>query len=120
MKIRAAVLESFGEPLVVQELDLAGPKAGEVLVKVHACGVCHSDVTLVDGAVPGMIPIILGHEAAGVIDAVGDGVVHLAPGDPVVLTPCPPCGTCYWCTRAEFSLCQQSMGIMTSGGSLTR
>ena len=79
MRIRAAVLEEFGQPLVVQELDLAEPKAGEVLVRLGACGVCHTDLYTASGADPsGYAPCVLGHEGAGVVERVGDGVTSLA------------------------------------------
>ena len=79
MKIRAAVLESFGEPLAVGELDLAEPKTGEVLVRLVACGVCHTDMYTASGADPsGYAPTVLGHEGAGVVEAVGEGVTSLA------------------------------------------
>ena len=75
MKIRAAVLEEFGSPLEVQELDLAEPKAGEVLVRLVACGVCHTDLYTASGADPsGYSPTVLGHEGAGVVESVGEGV----------------------------------------------
>jgi Zn-dependent alcohol dehydrogenase len=87
MKIRAAVLEEFGAPLVVQEVDLAEPKAGEVLVRLEACGVCHTDMYTASGADPsGYSPTVLGHEGAGIVEAVGDGVESVAVGDRV-LTP---------------------------------
>jgi S-(hydroxymethyl)glutathione dehydrogenase / alcohol dehydrogenase len=85
MKIRAAVLEEFGAPLVVQEIDLAEPKAGEVLVRLVACGVCHTDLYTASGADPsGYSPTVLGHEGAGVVERVGDGVSSVSPGDHVV------------------------------------
>src|SRR5438876_10604192 len=85
MRMRAAVLEEFGAPLVVQQLDLAEPKAGEVLVRLEACGVCHTDLYTASGADPsGYSPCVLGHEGAGVVEKVGDGVGSVAPGDHVV------------------------------------
>src|SRR5882724_1056716 len=85
VKIRAAVLEEFGAPLTVQELDLAEPKTGEVLVRLVACGVCHSDLYTASGADPsGYSPTVLGHEGAGVVERVGDGVSSVSPGDHVV------------------------------------
>ena len=85
MKIRAAVLEEFGQPLVVQDVELAGPKAGEVLVRVEACGVCHTDLYTASGADPtGYAPCVLGHEGAGVVEDVGEGVTSVAPGDRVI------------------------------------
>ena len=112
--MKAALLEAPGRLQVVDDIVLDEPRVGHVRVRVKHCGVCHSDLSIVDGAFPSPVPVILGHEAAGVVDAVGEGVSHLAPGDPVVLTPCPPCGTCYWCVRGEAALCVVSSGIMSS------
>jgi Zn-dependent alcohol dehydrogenase len=104
--MRAAVLEAPGAALeVYDDLEIDEPRAGEVLVRVAHCGLCHSDLSLADGALPPPTPVVLGHEASGVVEAVGPGVRTLAPGDHVVLTPCPPCGRCYWCVRGEASLC---------------
>ena len=81
MKIRAAVLEEFGQPLVVQDVELAGPKAGEVLVRVEACGVCHTDLYTASGADPtGYSPCVLGHEGAGIVEDIGEGVTSVAQG----------------------------------------
>ena len=81
MRIRAAVLEEFGAPLEVQEVDLAEPEAGEVLVRLVACGVCHTDLYTASGADPsGYVPCVLGHEGAGVVERVGDGVTLVSPG----------------------------------------
>ena len=85
MKIRAAVLEEFGQPLVVQEIELAEPREGEVLVRLVACGVCHTDLYTASGADPsGYAPTVLGHEGAGVVERVGEGVSLVSPGDHVV------------------------------------
>lgn len=112
--MRAAVLEAQGKPLVIRDdLEIADPRPGEVKIRIAHCGLCHSDLSIVDGAFPAPVPIVLGHEAAGVVEAVGDGVVSHAIGDPVVLTPCPPCGACYWCVRGEASLCEVALGIIT-------
>jgi S-(hydroxymethyl)glutathione dehydrogenase/alcohol dehydrogenase len=112
--MKAAVLEAQGEPLAIREdVEIEDPRPGQVRVRVAHCGVCHSDLSIADGSFPSPVPIVLGHEAAGSVDAVGAGVDHLAPGDPVVLTPCPPCGSCYWCVRGEWSICRNSSGIMT-------
>src|SRR4051794_16225974 len=92
MRIRAAVLETFGAPLEVQELDLAEPQAGEVLVRLAACGVCHTDLFTASGADPsGYTPTVLGHEGAGVVERVGDGVRDVAVGDHVVTLFSPQC-----------------------------
>ena len=115
VSMRAAILESAGKPLsVVSDVAIAAPGPGQVRVKVENCGVCHSDLSLVDGAFPGPVPIILGHEAAGVVDALGPSVRDLKIGDPVILTPCPPCGTCYFCVRGEASLCVDTIGLLTN------
>src|SRR5438477_5476073 len=95
MKIRAAVLERFGAPLEVQELDLAEPRQGEVLVRLVACGVCHTDLYTASGADPsGYAPTVLGHEGAGVVERVGEGVGSVAPGDHVVTLFSPQCREC--------------------------
>ncbi len=121
MKIRAAVLESFGEPLAVGELDLAEPKTGEVLVRLVACGVCHTDMYTASGADPsGYAPTVLGHEGAGVVEAVGEDVTSLAVGDHVVTLFSPQCGECLHCTSGKTNLClaireQQNKGYMPDG-----
>jgi Zn-dependent alcohol dehydrogenase len=113
--VRAALLEAQGQPLVLcDDVEIEEPGAGQVRVKVAHCGVCHSDLSVVAGSFPSPVPVVLGHEAAGVVDAVGPHVEGLAPGDPVVLTACPPCGTCYWCVRGDPSLCVNSIGITTN------
>src|SRR5438477_9750464 len=121
MKIRAAVLEEFGAPLEVQELDLAEPKAGEVLVRVEACGVCHTDLYTGSGADPsGYAPTVLGHEGAGVVERVGDGVASVAPGDHVVPLFSPQCRECIHCRDERTNLClaireQQNRGFLPDG-----
>lgn len=113
--MRAALLENQGQPLVVREdVEIAPPRAGQVRVRVSHCGVCHSDLSIVDGVFPAPLPIVLGHEAAGVVDAVGAEVEGLAVGDHVVLTPVPPCGTCYWCLRGEPGVCANATSIQTN------
>lgn len=110
--MRAALHVEKGKPVqLVDDVEIRDPRAGEVLVRVNACGVCHSDITVMDAGMT--TPIVLGHEAAGVVEAVGAGVTSHKRGDKVVLTPCPPCGTCYWCVRGEFSVCTLAMGVMT-------
>ena len=115
--MRAAVLEQAGKPLVIHDdVEVDEPRIGEVAVRVSHCGVCHSDLSLVDGNLPAALPVVLGHEAAGVVEAIGPGVTTLAVGDHVVLTPCPPCGHCPWCIRGEWSLCVNSDALATSSG----
>src|SRR3954452_20293642 len=106
MKVRAAVLEAFGEPLVVQELELADPGAGEVLVRLVACGVCHTDLYTASGVDPsGYAPTVLGHEGAGVVERVGPDVTLVAPGDHVVTLFSPQCGECIHCRSPKTNLC---------------
>ena len=98
MKVRAAVLEEFGRPLVIDELDLADPRPGEVLVRLIACGVCHTDMYTASGVDPsGYAPTVLGHEGAGVVERVGEDVRTLAPGDHVVTLFSPQCRECVHC-----------------------
>ncbi len=112
--MRAALFESVGSPMKITEVEIKDPGPGQVRVKVSHCGCCHSDLSIVNGSFPAPLPIVLGHEAAGIVDTVGSGVTHLRPGDHVVLTPCPPCGTCYWCVRGEASSCVNSLSIITN------
>jgi Zn-dependent alcohol dehydrogenase len=113
--MRAALLEAPNKPLtLVDDVEIRAPEVGEVRVAVKHCGLCHSDLSIINGSFPSPLPVILGHEAAGIVDAVGPGVVRLKPGDRVVLTPCPPCGNCYWCVRNEHSLCVNTASIMTN------
>ena len=121
MRIRAAVLEEFGAPLAVQEIDLAEPKAGEVLVRLVACGVCHTDMYTASGADPsGYAPAVLGHEGAGVVEAVGEEVGDLAVGDHVVTLFSPQCRECEHCRSPKTNLClaireQQNRGYLPDG-----
>jgi S-(hydroxymethyl)glutathione dehydrogenase/alcohol dehydrogenase len=121
VKIRAAVLERFGEPLEVQELELAEPRSGEVLVRLEACGVCHTDLFTASGADPsGYSPAVLGHEGAGVVEAVGDDVHDLAVGDHVVTLFSPQCRECVHCLDPRTNLClaireQQGHGYLPDG-----
>ncbi len=121
MQIRAAVLEEFGKPLVVQDVGLDGPKAGEVLVRVTACGVCHTDMYTASGVDPsGYAPTVLGHEGAGVVEAVGQGVTSLQPGDHVLTLFSPQCRACVHCTSGRTNIClaireQQGLGYLPDG-----
>ena len=121
MRIRAAVLEEFGRPLVVQDVELAEPKAGEVLVRLAACGVCHTDLYTASGADPtGYAPCVLGHEGAGVVEAVGEGVTLVRPGDHVVTLFAPECGECVHCRSERTNRCvairdQQGLGYLPDG-----
>jgi len=114
-RMRAAILNTPGTPLEVEDnVTLAPPGPGEVRVKIVACGVCHSDVSIVKGLFPIMGPTIPGHEAAGVVLEVGHGVDHVVEGDHVVLTPAPSCGHCRACRRGRFSHCSLGAGLITS------
>src|SRR3954447_1801486 len=121
MKIRAAVLEEFGQPLNVTEVDLAGPGPGEVLVRLVACGVCHTDLYTASGADPsGYAPAVLGHEGAGVVERVGEGVSSVAAGDHVVTLFSPQCRECIHCRSTRTNLClaireQQGKGFLPDG-----
>jgi S-(hydroxymethyl)glutathione dehydrogenase/alcohol dehydrogenase len=121
VKIRAAVLEEFGQPLAVQEVELAEPRAGEVLVRLVACGVCHTDLYTASGADPsGYAPAVLGHEGAGVVERVGANVSSVAPGDHVVTLFSPQCRECVHCRSDRTNLClaireQQNKGYLPDG-----
>jgi S-(hydroxymethyl)glutathione dehydrogenase/alcohol dehydrogenase len=121
VRIRAAVLEAFGSPLEVQELELAEPKAGEVLVRLVACGVCHTDLYTASGADPsGYAPTVLGHEGAGVVERVGEDVRDLTAGDHVVTLFSPQCRECVHCLDPRTNLClaireQQGLGFLPDG-----
>ncbi len=121
MKIRAAVLEEFAKPLHVTEVDLAEPKPGEVLVRLAACGVCHTDMYTASGVDPsGYAPTVLGHEGAGFVEKVGEGVSSLSPGDLVVTLFSPQCRECVHCLSPDTNLClairdQQNQGYLPDG-----
>jgi S-(hydroxymethyl)glutathione dehydrogenase / alcohol dehydrogenase len=121
VRIRAAVLEEFGALLAVQEVELAEPRAGEVLVRLVACGVCHTDLYTASGADPsGYAPTVLGHEGAGVVERLGDGVSSLAVGDHVVTLFSPQCRECVHCLDPRTNLClaireQQNRGYLPDG-----
>jgi S-(hydroxymethyl)glutathione dehydrogenase/alcohol dehydrogenase len=121
MKMRAAVLEEFGQPLSIAEVDLADPREGEVLVRLVACGVCHTDLYTASGVDPsGYSPTVLGHEGGGVVEAVGPGVRSLEPGDHVVTLFAPQCRECVHCLSGKTNLCmaireQQNKGYLPDG-----
>jgi S-(hydroxymethyl)glutathione dehydrogenase/alcohol dehydrogenase len=123
MKTRAAVAMAAGQPLVIEELDLAGPKAGEVLVELKATGVCHTDEFTRSGADPeGLFPVVFGHEGAGIVREVGAGVTSVRPGDHVILLYTPECRACKTCLSRKSNLCTairatQGKGLMPDGTS---
>jgi S-(hydroxymethyl)glutathione dehydrogenase/alcohol dehydrogenase len=113
--VLAAVLNAVDEPLSVEELELAAPGPGEVAVRLRASGVCHSDWNVVSGVTPNPLPVVLGHEGAGVVEAVGAGVTAVAEGDHVVLSWLPSCGRCFYCTQGRPILCEWSTPAMLAG-----
>jgi S-(hydroxymethyl)glutathione dehydrogenase / alcohol dehydrogenase len=121
VKVRAAVLEEFGRPLVVQEVELTEPRVGEALVRLVACGVCHTDMYTASGADPtGYAPCVLGHEGAGIVEAVGPDVRFVQPGDHVVTLFAPECGDCLHCRSPRTNRClairdQQGLGHLPDG-----
>ena len=123
MKVRAAVLDKMGRerpytnslPLAIEELDLDPPGDGEVLVDIKAAGLCHSDLSVIDGNRPRPTPMALGHESAGIIAELGPGVTDLAVGDHVVSTLVPSCGHCIPCASGRPMLCEPGVGANTAG-----
>jgi Zn-dependent alcohol dehydrogenase len=116
VKIRGVVLEQTGGPLTLTELDLADPGPEEVLVRLHASGVCHSDWNAVDGTAESICPVVLGHEGGGVVEAVGAGVTRVAVGDHVALSWTPSCGACEECLRDLPWHCSTAWPAMGTGG----
>ncbi len=123
MKSRAAVAMKAGQPLEITEIDVQGPREGEVLVRMVATGVCHTDAFTLSGSDPeGIFPSILGHEGGGVVEEVGAGVTSVKPGDHVIPLYTPECGKCSYCTSGKTNLCQairvtQGQGLMPDGSS---
>ncbi|BEP71348.1 MULTISPECIES: zinc-dependent alcohol dehydrogenase family protein [Variovorax] len=123
MKVRAAVLQRLGapapyaqsRPLEIEEVELAPPGPGEVLVRIAAAGLCHSDLSILNGDRPRRTPIVLGHEAAGVVEALGEGVTDLAPGDHVILVFVPSCGHCAPCAEGRPALCEPGGAANVAG-----
>lgn len=123
MKSRAAIAFEAGKPLVIDEIDVAGPKAGEVLIQIVATGVCHTDAFSLSGQDPeGLFPSILGHEGGGIVQEIGAGVSSVKVGDHVIPLYTPECGVCKFCTSGKTNLCQairttQGQGLMPDGSS---
>ena len=115
MMIRAAVMEQAKAPLVVGDVELDEPRRDEVLVRMLATGICRSDLSYMDGKWPSPLPIVLGHEGAGVVEAVGEGVDESRIGEPVVLTFAPPCGRCRFCLEGRANLCLEAAACMDAG-----
>ena len=123
MKVKAAVARSAGQPLSIETVELDGPRAGEVLVEIKATGVCHTDAYTLSGADPeGLFPTILGHEGAGIVAEVGEGVTSVKKGDRVIPLYIPECRNCEYCLSRKTNLCQairvtQGQGLMPDGTS---
>ncbi len=126
MKTQAAVLYEMekpapyaeSQPLVVQEIELEGPGPGEVLVEVVGAGLCHSDLSVIDGSRPRVMPMVMGHEAAGIVREVGPGVHDLQPDDPVVFSFVPMCGRCLYCATGRPALCENGNRANVAGSLL--
>jgi NDMA-dependent alcohol dehydrogenase len=113
--VRAAVLREVNDPFSVEDVELSGPGPGEVELRIAAAGVCHSDWNVVTGATANPLPVVLGHEGAGVVTAVGPGVESVTAGDHVILSWLPACGRCYYCSRGRYVLCDVAMEDMFRG-----
>jgi len=114
--MKAAVLYEHNKPLVIEDIEIEDPKPGEVMVKIVAAGVCHSDISHMEGIVPTPLPMVMGHEGAGVVEKVGEGVTRLQPGDHVILVWVPSCGVCRNCARGKPYLCASGpMATMRDG-----
>ena len=116
---RAAVLPAVGSPLEIRsDVEVEAPRAGEVMIKLAASGVCHSDLSMQNGTLMTPTPVVLGHEGAGEVVAVGEGVAGLEPGDHVVISWVPQCGECFFCRRGQPQLCEQGVRAAVTGGLL--
>lgn len=113
---KAAVITALDTPLEIRaDVEVADPKPGEVRVRTGASGVCHSDLSVANGTIPLPLPIVVGHEGSGIVDAVGDGVTSVAPGDKVVISWVPQCGTCYLCKHGQPFLCEKNGAVAMAG-----
>src|SRR5690242_12436118 len=123
MRVKAAILESMGaaapyaksKPLTIREVELDPPGAGEVLVQIKAAGLCHSDLSVINGDRPRVMPMALGHEASGIVREVGPGVTSVVPGDHVVLVFVPSCGHCIPCATGRPALCEPGAAANGAG-----
>jgi NDMA-dependent alcohol dehydrogenase len=116
---KAAVMTGIDQPLEIRtDVEVESPRAGEVKVRLGASGVCHSDLSMQNGTMAAATPIVLGHEGAGIIEEIGEGVTGLAPGDHVVISWVPQCGQCFFCTRGQAQLCEMANVALMTGGLL--
>lgn len=123
--MRTALLEAGRTPLtLVDDVETVEPGPGQVLVRIYHCGICHSDLTMIDTDSPAGLPVVLGHEAAGIVEAVGPGVRSLAPGDHVVSVAMAGCGRCYFCVRNQHTICPDARvgltGLLPDGTAALR
>ncbi len=109
--MKAAVCHEFAKPLVIEDITIGNPKAQEVKVKMKACAICHSDILYADGGWGGTLPAVYGHEAAGIIEELGEGTTGLSIGDHVIVSLIRNCGCCYYCGQGEPSLCESSFAL---------
>lgn len=109
--MKAAVCRKFGDPLVIEEVAIASPGPGEILVKLAACAICHSDIIFIDGGWGGDLPAVYGHEASGVVQSIGDGVHNITPGDHVVVTLIRSCGHCHYCAEGVSVACETTFPL---------
>lgn len=109
--MNAAVCRAFGKPLVIEQIDIASPQAGDVKVRVKACGICHSDISYAEGAWGGALPAVYGHEAAGIVEELGPGVDGLKVGDHVIVTLIRSCGHCFFCAQGQPVYCETTFRL---------
>jgi S-(hydroxymethyl)glutathione dehydrogenase/alcohol dehydrogenase len=115
MKFRAAVLHDVGKPMPIETVEMTGLKSGDVLVRMRASGLCHTDLEVIQGSLRYPLPIVLGHEGAGVVEAVGPGVTRVKPGDHVICSWNPHCGHCFYCERDQPILCEVFAATQPAG-----
>src|ERR1700682_4840233 len=112
--MKAAVCYKNNEPVRVEEITIDAPGRNEVLVRMAASGVCHTDLSVITGIMPARLPCVLGHEGAGTVERLGDGVEHLKAGDRVLLSWVTPCGVCFYCRLGDPHLCEAGAQINTT------
>ena len=118
--VRAAVLREAGRPLTIEQLVLAPPGPGEVELRILACGICHSDVAYLNGSWEGSLPAVYGHEGAGVVERIGEGVTGVAPGQRALVTLVRSCGACFFCEHEQPALCETSFPLDAAGPLTTK
>src|ERR1700752_1258384 len=118
--MKAAVFHGGGQPVAIEEVEIRDPGPGEVRVAIKAAGLCHSDLSVIDGTIPFPVPVVLGHEGAGVVEQIGSAVTRVAVGDHVILTANSNCGSCRFCASGRPTWCRSAMAKksqrFTTGG----